>query len=414
MGCEVSWFAALCYDDYEFLGEPDPALLSSWEHCRTIALAAEAGGYDNLLLPSGYTMGIDSVGFAAGIAPLLQRMQLLVAVRMGEMWPPQLARQLATLALMLGGRLTVNLFSSDLPGRKLDSGPRYRRTLETMSVLRDLLDGKPVDFHGEFADLTLDPPRLRPKGGCPPFYFGGLSEPAREVAAQAADVFLMWPDTLPGVAAVIDDMRARAARYGRELRFGYRAHVIVRPTEAEAQAAARRLLSRLDAETGERIRRRSLDTSSAGNARQRELREAANTEGYAEPQLWTGIGRARSGAWAAIVGDPDQVLAKLRAYQALGMEAFILSGYPHVAEGDLFARHVLPHLDHAPLFPRLGAAPLGAGPLGHSATRPLGHWVTGRWATRPLGHSAAGRRGGEAAKPTTCRETVTCNPKLCP
>ena len=244
-------------------------------------------------------------------------------------------------------------------------------------MLRDLLDGKPVDFHGEFADLTLDPPRLRPKGGCPPFYFGGLSEPAREVAAQAADVFLMWPDTLPGVAAVIEDMRARATRYGRELRFGYRAHVIVRPTEAEAQAAARRLLSRLDAETGERIRRRSLDTASAGNARQRELREVANTEGYAEPQLWTGIGRARSGAGAAIVGDPDQVLAKLRAYQALGMEAFILSGYPHVAEGDLFARHVLPHLDHAPLFPRLGAGSL-------EPRRSMMGGLSRRYALRPL------------------------------
>ena len=240
MRCEVSWFAALCDDDYEFLGVPEPALQSSWEHCRTIALAAEAGGYDNLLLPSGYTMGIDSVSFAAGIAPVLRRMQLLVAVRMGEMWAPQLARQLATLDQMLGGRLTVNIISSDLPGQKLDSGPRYQRTLEIMRVLRDLLDGKPVDFHGEFVDLTLDPPRLRPKGGCPPFYFGGLSEPAREVAAQAADVFLMWPDTLPGVKAAIGDMRARAARYGRELRFGYRAHVIVRSTEAEARAAARR------------------------------------------------------------------------------------------------------------------------------------------------------------------------------
>ena len=126
----------------------------------------------------------------------------------------QLARQLATLDQMLGGRLTVNIISSDLPGQKLDSGPRYRRTLRDHERARDLLDGKPVDFHGEFADLTLDPPRLRPKGGCPPFYFGGLSEPAREVAAQAADVFLMWPDTLPGVAAVIEDMRARATRTG--------------------------------------------------------------------------------------------------------------------------------------------------------------------------------------------------------
>jgi alkanesulfonate monooxygenase len=352
MGCEVSWFAALCDDDYEFLGVTDPALQSSWEHCRAIAVAAEDGGYDNLLLPSGYTMGIDSVSFAAGMAPLLRRMQLLVAVRMGEMWPPQLARQIATLDQMLGGRLTVNIISSDLPGEKLDSGPRYQRTLEIMDVLRDLLDGKPVDFHGDFVDLNMDPPRVRPPAGCPPFYFGGLSEPAREVAAQAADVFLMWPDTLPGVRSVIEDMRARAAGYGRELRFGYRAHVIVRSTEAEARQAAGRLLSRLDAATGEQIRARSLDTTSAGNARQRELRETASDDGFAEPGLWTGIGRARSGAGAAIVGDPDQVLAKLRAYQELGMEAFILSGYPHIAEGDLFARHVLPKLDHGPLFRR--------------------------------------------------------------
>jgi alkanesulfonate monooxygenase len=147
MGCEVSWFAALCDDDYEFLGVPDGKLLSSWEHCRDIAMGAEQAGYDNLLLPSGYTMGIDSVAFAAGIAPLLRRIHVLVAVRMGEMWPPQLARQLATIDQMLDGRLTINIISSDLPGQALESQPRYRRTLEFMRVLRDLLDGKPVDLH---------------------------------------------------------------------------------------------------------------------------------------------------------------------------------------------------------------------------------------------------------------------------
>ena len=175
------------------------------------------------------------------------------------------------------------------------------------------------------------------------------------MAAQGADVFLMWPDTMAGVEAVLADMRARAARYGRELRFGYRAHVIVRATEQEARVAARRLLSRLDPVTGQQIRRQSLDTTSTGNARQNELRDTADDEGYAEPNLWTGIGRARSGAGAAIVGDPDQVLAKLRAYRDLGMEAFILSGYPHAAEGDLFARHVLPRLEHGPLLPRSAA-----------------------------------------------------------
>jgi alkanesulfonate monooxygenase len=352
--CEVSWFSALCDDDYEFLGVADPRLQSSWDHCRDIAQAAEAGGYDNLLLPSGYTLGIDSVAFAAAIAPLLRRMQLLLAVRMGEMWPPQLARQLATIDQILGGRLTVNIISSDLPGETLDSDPRYRRTLEIMHVLRALLDGERVDFHGDFVDLTLDPPRLRPAGGCPPLYFGGLSDNAKEVAAQAADVFLMWPDTLDGIAQTIADVRERARCHHRTLRFGYRAHVIVRDTEAEARGAASRLLSKLQADAGEQIRSRSLDTTSRGNARQAELRDAAGDDGYVEPNLWTGIGRARSGAGAAIVGDPDQVLSKLRAYRELGLEAFILSGYPHVAEGDLFARHVLPRLAHGPL-PRRGA-----------------------------------------------------------
>jgi alkanesulfonate monooxygenase len=352
VGCEISWYAPLCDDDFEFLGVPDPALRSGWEHLRNVTLRAEEAGYDNLLLPSNYAPGIDTVAFAAGVAPLLRRMQLLVAVRMAELWPPQLARQLATIDEMLGGRLTVNIISSDRPGEQLESAPRYRRTLEIMEVLRDLLDGKPVDVHGEFVQLTLDPPRIRPPGGCPPFYFGGLSEAAREVAARAADVFLMWPDTMPQVEAVLTDMRARAARHGRQLRFGYRVHVIVRETEAEARAAAARLVSRLDDETGRRMREASLHTSSVGQLRQGELRAGADLDGFAEPNLWTGIGRGRSGAGAAIVGDPDQVLAKLRAYADLGMESFILSGYPSSAECDLFARHVLPHLEHGPLLAR--------------------------------------------------------------
>jgi alkanesulfonate monooxygenase len=243
---------------------------------------------------------------------------------------------------MAGGRLMINIISSGLPGQLLESAARYRRTLEIMQVLRDLLDGKSIYFHGEFVDLAVDPPRLRPAGGCPPFYFGGLSEPAREVAARAADVYLMCPDTMPAVEAILADLRARAARHGRQLRFGYRAHVIVRATEHEARAAARRLVSRLDDAAGEQIRHRSLDTTSAGTLRQNQVRDTADANGYAEPNLWTGIGRARSGAGAAIVGDPAQVLAKIRGYASLGIESFILSGYPHAAEGDLFARHVLP------------------------------------------------------------------------
>lgn len=349
-GCEVAWFSALCDDDYEFLGQPDPLLRSSWEHCRDIVLGAETGGFDNVLLPSGYALGIDATAFAAGIAVLTQRIKLLLAVRVGECWPPQLARQIATLDRMAGGRLNINIISSDMPGETLASAPRYARTVELMAILKTLLNGQPLDHQGEHYQLRLDPPGATTfSGKCPPLYFGGLSPDAREAAAKGCDVYLMWPDTLPAVQAILDDMRARAAAHGRTLRFGYRVHVVVRETEAEARTAADRLLSKLDAATGEAIRNKSLDAASEGVRRQAELREAAGNEGYVEDNLWTGIGRARSGCGAAIVGDPDQVLAKLRAYQALGIEAFILSGYPHAAEGDLFARHVLPRLDHAPL-----------------------------------------------------------------
>jgi alkanesulfonate monooxygenase len=347
---EVSWFSALCDDDYEFLGQPDPALASSWEHCRNIVLTAEKGGFDNILLPSGYQLGLDTTAFAAAIAALTSRIRLLMAVRVGESWPPQLARQIATLDRITGGRMTVNIISSDLPGEKLGSAPRYARTLEVMQILKALLNGEHLNHQGEHYKIEIDPPRVTTVSGkCPPLYFGGLSEDAREAAAAGCDVYLMWPDTMPAVREIIADMRARAARHGRTLKFGYRAHVIVRETEAEARAYATRLLSKLDAETGDAIRAKSLDSTSVGVLRQAELRASAGDEGYVEDNLWTGIGRARSGCGAAIVGDPDQVLAKLKAYQAEGIEAFILSGYPHAAEADLFSRHVLPRLDHATL-----------------------------------------------------------------
>ena len=348
--CEVSWFSALCDDDYEFLGVPDAQLKSSWEHCRNIVMQAEAGGFDNILLPSGYELGIDTTVFAAAMAPLVRRMRLLMAVRIGEMWPPQLARQIATLDQILGGRLTVNIISSDLPGEKLASGPRYARTLEAMQILKALLNGEALEHRGEFWSLSLKPPRITTHSGkAPLLYFGGLSEDAREAAAKGCDVYLMWPDKREAVVEIITDMKARAAKYGRSLKFGYRAHVVVRDTEAEARIAANRLLSKLDDAVGAEIRAKSLDSQSAGVQAQAALRETAAEDGYAEANLWTGVGRARSGCGAAIVGDPDQVLAKLNDYRSLGIDAFVLSGYPHAAEADLFARHVLPNLNHGPL-----------------------------------------------------------------
>jgi len=348
---EIAWFAALCDDDYEFLGVPDPALVSTVDHCGSIVRTVDRLGFDNVLLPSGYTLGIDATAFAAAVGPSTRTTKLLLAVRAAELWTPQLARQLATLDQVLTpgpdgrSRLTVNFISSDMPGETLESSPRYRRTAEVMSVLRSLLDGRAVEHHGEFYDLVLDPPRLGMRDGvCPPLYFGGLSEAAREVAAEHADVYLMWPEPLESAAALVADMRARAAAHGRTLRFGFRCHVVVRGTEGEARAAAAELISQVDAATGDAIRQRSLDSGSAGVARQAQLRDDADDDGYVDGHLWTGIGRARSGAGAAIVGDPLQVASAIGRYAELGIDAFILSGYPHEREAERFAADVLPLL----------------------------------------------------------------------
>ncbi|MBU3688595.1 MAG: alkanesulfonate monooxygenase [Acidimicrobiales bacterium mtb01] len=348
--CEISWFAALCDDDYEQLGVVRSDLRSSWEHCRAIVEQAERSGFDNVLLPSGYALGIDAVAFAGGMAACTSSIRLLVAVRCGEMWTPQLARQIATLDHMLGGRLTVNIISSEMPGESLDGPARYRRTGEVMAALRDLLSGRSIGAEGEFVSVDVAPPRIAEENrGCPPLYFGGLSDEARDVAAQHADVYLMWPDTIDVIGDLVNEMTERASAYGRSLRFGYRAHVVVRESEHEARAAADHIVAALDDETGAAIRARSLDSQSTGVRRQAELRESASRDGFVEDHLWTGIGRGRSGCGAAIVGDPHQVAGKIEQYRSLGIEAFILSGYPHRDECRRVGDLVLPLLEHGPL-----------------------------------------------------------------
>jgi alkanesulfonate monooxygenase len=347
---EISWFGALCDDDYEQLGVPKAELASSWAHCSDIATTVDRLGFDNILMPSGYELGIDTISFASSIAPQIERMKMLTAVRVGENWVPQLARQLATLNQVLNGRLVINIISSEMPGESLDGPSRYRRTTETMRALRTLMNGERLDIDGEFISLHLEAPRIcKETAPSPAFYFGGLSDDARETAAMDADVYLMWPDTEEEISRIMSNMTERAARHGRTLKFGYRVHVVVRETEEEARDAASHLISAVDAATGDAIRARSLDSTSAGVRRQAELRAAAHEDGFVEPSLWTGIGKARSGCGAAIVGTPQQVIEKIQRYQSMGIEAFIFSGYPHIDEAERFAELVLPHLHHGPL-----------------------------------------------------------------
>jgi alkanesulfonate monooxygenase len=345
-GVEVAWFSALCADDYEFLGVPDGDLRSSWEHCREIVLAAERHGYNNILLPSGYVPGQDTLTFAGGMAALTSRISLLVAVRCGEYHPPMLGRAIASLDHMLRGRLAINIISSDMPGTAMSSEERYDRSREVIEILKAGWTQDRIRYSGKYYqfDLPSDPVKPFQQEGGPLLYFGGTSEPARELCAQHCDVFLMWPETEPMLAETMRDLSARAERSGRTIDFGLRIHVIVRESESSARAAAHRLVSKLDDALGLQIKHRSQDSRSLGVQRQDALRAAADSDGFIEPLIWSGIGRARSGCASAIVGDPDQVLGKLQRYIDMGMRAFVLSGYPHRQECDLFARYVLPRL----------------------------------------------------------------------
>ena len=239
-----------------------------------------------------------------------------------------LARALATLDHMLEGRLTLNIISSDLPGERIESAARYRRSAEVIEILKQAFTQDHIRFQGEFFDLSLEttaPVRCYQQNGGPLLYFGGYSEPARELCARSCDVYLMWPDTEAGLAATMADLSSQAAEHGRIIDFGLRIHVIVRETEDLAQAAAQRLMSHLDADVGEDIKHRAQDSRSAGVVRQDELRQASSDD-YIEDHVWSGIGRARSGCGSALVGDPDQVLGKIERYLDLGIRSFIFSG----------------------------------------------------------------------------------------
>ena len=344
---EISWFAPICDGDDDLLGSRNPKFKSTWENTSRIIKTADKLGYTNVLCPSSYQVGQDTLTFVSAMAPLTNQINFLAAIRCGEIHPPMLARSLSTLDHILKGRLTVNIISSDLPGNKLESSIRYSRSREVINILKQCWNDDEINFSGEFYNLNLptDPVKPFQKGG-PLLYFGGYSPDGVDLCAEHCDVYLMWPDTEDKISTLISNMKAKALGYNRTVQFGLRVHVIVRETEAEARKYASKLISNLDYNLGNEIRDRAQDSKSLGVSMQSELRSKSDKDFYVESNLWTGIGLARSGCGAAIVGDPDQVYNKLKRYMNLGIRSFILSGYPHHNECKLFAKYVLPRFNN--------------------------------------------------------------------
>lgn len=359
-GAEVSWFAPICSDDYEFLGVPDEKLKSSYENTSEILLKADQLGFRNILCPSSYQVGQDVWTFASAVAPSTQSINLLAAIRCGELWPPMLARSIATLDHILKGRLTINIISSNMPGEEIDSKSRYQRSKEVIEILKQAWTQESIDYNGDFYKVklaTTEPVKPYQQNGGPLLYFGGYSPDGKDLCAQHCDVYLMWPDTKENLQNHMEDLSNRAEAYDRIIDYGLRVHMIVRETEKEARQAAEKLVSKLDNDFGTEIRERAQDAKTLGVALQAETREKSDEDGYLEPLLWTGIGRARSGCGAALVGSPDQIVEKIQEYMDMGIRAFIFSGYPHIDECELFGKYVMPHLKTVSLPQEQGRIP---------------------------------------------------------
>jgi alkanesulfonate monooxygenase len=305
------------------------------------------------------------------MAPLTTKLRFLVAVRPGLSEPSMTARMAATLDRLSGGRVLINVVAGGDPiemhgdGVWFGHGERYQATAEYLTVWRALMQGQTVDFSGDHIRVEggklLYPPAQKPY---PPLYFGGSSDAGQNVAAQHCDVYLTWGERPAEVGEKLAQAHRRAAERGRTLSFGIRLHVVVRETAEEAWRDADALIKHVDDEAIAFSQRTFARFDSVGQRRMARLHNGRRDRLEISPNLWAGVGLVRGGAGTALVGNPEQVAARMREYMELGINRFILSGYPHLEECYRFAELVFPLL---PLKPttghRLGPA-RNAGPFG--------------------------------------------------
>lgn len=350
MSLEIFWFLPTS-GDTRYLGATNTGRPATNGYLRQIATTAEYLGYDGLLIPTGASC-LDPWVVASSLVPVTSRIKLLVALRTSISGPTANARQAATLDQALNGRLLLNVVpggdATELAaeGVYLTHDERYEAADEFLTVWRKLLEtGDTVDHEGKHHVIkgarNYFPPVQKPY---PPLYFGGSSEAAHELAGKHVDAYLSWGEPPAAVAEKIADVRAKAAKHGRTVRFGLRVHVIVRETREEAWAAANRLIEHLDDETIARAQESFSRMDSVGQQRITKLHGGKRDQLEVSPDLWAGVGLVRGGAGTALVGDPQTIVKRLQEYQELGVDTFVLSGYPHLEEAVRFAELVFPLL----------------------------------------------------------------------
>jgi alkanesulfonate monooxygenase len=345
----ILWFLPT-HGDGRHLGTTEGGREVNFNYLRQIAQAADQLGYYGVLLPTGRSCE-DSWIVASAVAPFTERLRYLVAVRPGLQSPSVAARMTATLDRVSNGRLLINVVTGGDPvenkgdGIFLDHGARYEVTREFLTVYNDLLAGKTVNFAGEHIRIEdgrlLFQPLQSPR---PPLYFGGSSDAGIDVAVDTVDKYLTWGEPPEQVAEKVKRVKAVASQRGRKLSFGIRLHVIVRETSTEAWAAADDLIKYVTDDTIAAAQTIFSRMDSVGQQRMAQLHGGRRDRLEISPNLWAGVGLVRGGAGTALVGDPQAVAARIREYQDIGIDTFIMSGYPHLEEAYRFAELVFPLL----------------------------------------------------------------------
>lgn len=353
----VFWFIPT-HGDSRYLGTAEGAREVSHDYLKQVAVAADTLGYEGVLIPTGRSCE-DPWVVASSLLPVTKNLKFLVAVRPGLHQPSLAARMAATFDRLSGGRLLINLVTGgdqtelEGDGVYLDHAQRYEQSAEFIRIWREILArshaGESFDYEGKHLSVKgaklLYPPVQQPY---PPVYFGGSSPAAHDLAAEQVDAYLTWGEPPAEVAKKVADVRERAAKHGRSVKFGIRLHVIVRETDDEAWRAAESLISRLDDDTVIRAQAAFSRMDSEGQRRMAALHAGGKKRSRAEleisPNLWAGVGLVRGGAGTALVGDAKTVAARLEEYAALGLDTFVLSGYPHLEEAYRFAELVFPLL----------------------------------------------------------------------
>ncbi len=352
MSLNMFWFLPT-HGDGHYLGSNDAARPVDHGYLQQIAQAADRLGFTGVLIPTGRSCE-DAWLVAASMIPVTQRLKFLVALRPSVTSPTVAARQAATLDRLSNGRALFNLVTGSDPeelaadGVFLNHQERYEASAEFTHIWRRLLEGETVDHEGKHIQVKgaklLFPPVQQPR---PPLYFGGSSDVAQDLAAEQVDLYLTWGEPPHLVKEKIEQVRAKAAAHGRTVRFGIRLHVIVRETNEEAWDAANRLISQLDDETIAKAQAAFARTDSVGQHRMTALHGGKRDNLEISPNLWAGVGLVRGGAGTALVGDGPTVAERINEYAALGIDSFILSGYPHLEEAYRVGELLFPHLDVA-------------------------------------------------------------------